>query len=1331
MFNKLKSFSEDVAKSLNEIQQGDSVRRNADNIRQLKNGQAILSTNTPDSAELVQPEDEPATATTGKDKEVQQIQIATSGPLKDIDLNQLPVLVRAKLKKFAKYEEKYPVLLDAFKTEKRKGELVIAFEKVLKECTPVSTISDAGLLVDYLNSLNEKASLLDAELRKTMSELTKANKQNSDLAKKLANAEKTIKYAEEAADKEQVHKKSLQDEKAQLTEYMKKLETQLNDSLAEIEKLKADAEKFAEQAQTSKDEQKVEEQDPKDKQVESKTDSSIESGEIESLKKCIEEKNETIQSLLLEKSHLESKIQALNEEYDKAKHEMKKMEFEKDDLIQKHQIAQKELSLKLNDSHEEKAALDRQIEASKRELDQTNVQLEKLTKASEKLVNPDSFIAEREDLKTQFSEVVKAKEGIQQELADANMKISSLTKEISSIQELTKEQDGRFKKTVEEKESAISELQLTIDSLKQQVVDFEVTQNSFTDKIESLEQSNALSVAKSESDEKRIKETKLQISALESKISELKDELSLKSAEVASSPVSSEPAQQAKGKGKKKKGGKGKSPEPSPAESGDWEDKLEALNQQIEKLELEKIQLISEKKEAIEERGLAIQEKEKYVSEKGKIFEEKEALLAENASLLASIKAAESKCASQANTLSEGNADIDEKLKNLTKEREDILKRNEDLANAKDSLENEKKKLMDEKEMLEEEKKKLVDDLKSLEKEKTELIQTKESLEKEKIDLLEEKLKLKAQAEEGVSVQSRLENERNDLENSISKLEANLEATTGNLERLQAEKENIEAEKAKLEQDVTNHNRTIASKNEEIENLRDLLKVIGDDLVTAKDQIKEIKQTSKYEFEEKLKELKNLNDELQKLIENKEGECLRAESKVKELEDQLTKAKELSEKAKKDLKDAHTKLSAVSTELESAKKEILSLTSEKQKLNKRVDELSKFKSADSSLKLEIASMQSSISHKDEQIRELKEMVEKKNKERDELNNTISTLKATNSDLVNSNKSLVSEKSTLINKHEMAVERTNSLNGELTKLQISRQKVVTELDALKLQHEALLNSKSKTSDDVQAFKQQCEELTMKVKDAQVKIDNLEDDLFEAGNMLQERTRESTTIRKLLIEAEEQSNIKTAELKNEIRSLNEEKHEIESQLHAALKKKQRESDEFKDIAERHASTIKELESTIEALNRKYEPLLKVTTISPEAQQKQKDLEGIIAELRVSLSDSSKKIKDYENLNSILKKLNEETSLKFERLSKNYKQITQQYRQMQEQKSKQVPSTLASEEKPRAVPSAVSIPYLKNVLVGFLEHREQREQLLPVMKTLFEFNEDDERKLISALK
>lgn len=60
--------------------------------------------------------------------------------------SDLPVEVQAKLRKFDKYEQKYPLLLNAYKLEKAKGEKVATLQKVLSENTPISSLEDLDSL---------------------------------------------------------------------------------------------------------------------------------------------------------------------------------------------------------------------------------------------------------------------------------------------------------------------------------------------------------------------------------------------------------------------------------------------------------------------------------------------------------------------------------------------------------------------------------------------------------------------------------------------------------------------------------------------------------------------------------------------------------------------------------------------------------------------------------------------------------------------------------------------------------------------------------------------------------------------------------------------------------------------------------------------------------------------------------------------------------------------------------------------------------------------------------------------------------------------------------
>ena len=121
-----------------------------------------------------------------------------------IRFDQLPAPIKSKLKKFAKYEEKYPILLDAYKIEKKKNEIIKIFEKVLQENTPVSSLSEGKLLVEYLNGLNEKTKLLNGEIRK----LTKDNNTMNFKIVKLEESNKELNNDVKRLDTMQKEKKS-------------------------------------------------------------------------------------------------------------------------------------------------------------------------------------------------------------------------------------------------------------------------------------------------------------------------------------------------------------------------------------------------------------------------------------------------------------------------------------------------------------------------------------------------------------------------------------------------------------------------------------------------------------------------------------------------------------------------------------------------------------------------------------------------------------------------------------------------------------------------------------------------------------------------------------------------------------------------------------------------------------------------------------------------------------------------------------------------------------------------------------------------------------------
>ncbi|KAK6199187.1 uncharacterized protein RJT21DRAFT_140795 [Scheffersomyces amazonensis] len=583
--------------------------------------------------------------------------------------------------------------------------------------------------------------------------------------------------------------------------------------------------------------------------------------------------------------------------------------------------------------------------------------------------------------------------------------------------------------------------------------------------------------------------------------------------------------------------------------------------------------------------------------------------------------------------------------------------------------------------------------------------------------------------------------------------DAEIEKLKSSLETLESENKTLIEENRKIKQDLR-------LQIEEVEELRDSLKNIGDDLVQSRDEVKSLKQSTPTLIDDNqaLKEKSLLIDNLSKDKDSLEKQLNDISDKLdKALQEHESKSKEYVaeiESLKKSESNLNESIDIVRQNLRKAEdtitsleKSITVLRSEKEGLNTRITELSKYKSSDTSLKLEINTLRTTLIHKDKQIEDLKQKVNDVTSQRDQLNQTATKLKATNADLQHSSKILVAEKNQLLTKQELSIEKTRALSAELQKLQTEKHKAVTELERLRSKHDSIVKEAASSNSDYLSFKQQYDELSMKTKESSIRIESLEDDLSEARNLLQERTREASTIRRLLVDAEEQVRLKESEHKSEIKRIQEELLDEQTNIQSQLKRKQREIDELKSITDSYLSKIQDLEKNLNESKEKNNEL--ENSFSQESSQAVvdpdnsfEDTQQTIQTLRQSLQLSAKKVREYENVNGVLKKLNEESNLKFERLSKNYKIITQQYRQMKSSQGSPASSNGHSTDSlPVRTPrqslddsgeqKETNTAYLKNVLLGFFEHKEQRDMLLPVVKTIFNFSDDDERKFLLALK
>jgi len=619
---------------------------------------------------------------------------------------------------------------------------------------------------------------------------------------------------------------------------------------------------------------------------------------------------------------------------------------------------------------------------------------------------------------------------------------------------------------------------------------------------------------------------------------------------------------------------------------------------------------------------------------------------------------------------------------------------------------------------------------------------------------------------------------------------------------LQTQLEKLKQDYKTLQKENEKNRSNLKVKDEEIENIRDMLREVGDDLVTSRDEVKDVKQ----KYEELLKSQKSSEDlsktnesdlaekisiieaqkvelevlrgqhsqavtdyekekaENRKLVTVTQEEKKNLEEKVSELE---KKIKELENEHDLKMKSATKELASLKKENDQHAKTIKLLTDEKtdftskiSKFQEQLKDLSKLQRSESSLKKELDATQTNLVHKEKTIVYFEKQVKEYELNKSQLINEFNKLKAANKDL-GSKISLLNEQRSKLNHEKLKLNETlHDMKIKMDESIEENKRLTDKVDVLQDKYSGLQELKSTSNDQVESIKKQCEELSINSKEARQRVEQLEEELSESRAMLQERTREASTIRRLLMESEENQSTKIKELNSKVITLSDERDRLQSENSIELTRKQRELEEvqFKN---------QELEKIINGWEQKEESLvkeikeLKNSTSRLELERRSSnsssdELTSVMTKLKDSLSVSERKMREYENLNNVLKKLNEELTMKLDRMTKNYKLISSQLNSIKEKTSS---STAASTPSPSPLTtrsnSIVSnlneqsspspsisnngtnglneekIAYVKNVLLGFLEHKDQRQQLLPVISMLLQLSKTDEKRLLVALK
>ncbi|GMG18949.1 unnamed protein product [[Candida] boidinii] len=265
----------------------------------------------------------------------------------------------------------------------------------------------------------------------------------------------------------------------------------------------------------------------------------------------------------------------------------------------------------------------------------------------------------------------------------------------------------------------------------------------------------------------------------------------------------------------------------------------------------------------------------------------------------------------------------------------------------------------------------------------------------------------------------------------------------------------------------------------------------------------------------------------------------------------------------------------------------------------------------------------------------------------------------------------------------------------------------------------------------------------------------------------------------MDSEESNDQKMKEITAKLNRLFEEKEKIETDSTLSIKRKQREIDEIKMKLEAMENEIETLKIEKDAMAKELQKAKELGANTANSLQHQKDISNdqisvqltndkLLDGLRESLTESEGRVRELESLVGVLKRNNEESSEKLVRVYKKYKVLSQQYKATRSHRRESVNSVDSSspmnsrkgsmvnmsisedQQSPqnglssRDTAAGVSnsnkasneesykekVEYIKNVLLGFLEHKEQRAMLLPVVKTLLLLDNNDEKRFLSSI-
>lgn len=501
-------------------------------------------------------------------------------------------------------------------------------------------------------------------------------------------------------------------------------------------------------------------------------------------------------------------------------------------------------------------------------------------------------------------------------------------------------------------------------------------------------------------------------------------------------------------------------------------------------------------------------------------------------------------------------------------------------------------------------------------------------------------------------------------------------------------------------------------------------------------------------------------------------------------------ALELPESAKEDLIHLKKQLKAKEHELEEVRDMLREVGNELVETKNYIKELKEKKSVDKNTLERLNELQNQLKSIKKEHGITKDELNAKSKELDGANRHVAQKDKTINYMEKQVKDMTAREQQLLANLKTAKSEKAMINDKLIAAQIDVKKLTKQLsdkEADLMEHlrengkltermnilQEKLNSfsdmKSNSNDIVSSFKRQIEEQNLKLRESSKRIMSMEGELNDYVAIVRERNKELDTMKRLLSEKDFHKDNDMTSYRDKIKTLTESNQGLELKASMLESKMLKESNHWKQINNQMQLKIDDLtieKNSLVAKLGELEGMIKFN--EKDGQQRSqsgtededtKQLHLMIKELKKNLLRADQRIKDLQMNNDSLASSNNDLTSKLDRMTKNFKSMSNKLN-LALKKNYETPSvnsnnlgitsnssnggtpwpsrsnSIASElnsmsEKESENDGIEKIAYIKNVLLGFMEHRDQRSQLLPVVSMLLHLDNAEERKFLMALK